>query len=85
MKISEKLTTLLKDKIMIKRIWMTILGVTICGISVGFFGYANFGVDPYQVLVHGLFYSFIEPLITVFNESVAQPMLYGKRVKSESK
>ena len=57
-----KLLDKLKDKTMIKRILMTILGVSICGVSVGFFSYANFGVDPYQVLVHGLFYSFMEPL-----------------------
>lgn len=38
----------------VKRILMTVLGVSICGISVGFFSYSNMGLDPFQVLAHGL-------------------------------
>lgn len=38
----------------VKRILMTVLGVSICGISVGFFSYADLGMDPFQVFVHGL-------------------------------
>lgn len=37
-----------------KRILMSILGVTVCGISVGIFKYASFGVDPFQSLMGGL-------------------------------
>ena len=38
----------------VKRILMTVLGVSICGISVGFFSYSDLGMDPFQVFVHGL-------------------------------
>lgn len=37
-----------------KRILMSILGVVICGISVGFFKRATFGVDPFQSFMSGL-------------------------------
>lgn len=37
-----------------KRIFMSIFGVLVCGISVGFFKRAAFGVDPFQTLMGGL-------------------------------
>ena len=37
-----------------KRILMSVLGVVICGISVGFFKRATFGVDPFQSFMSGL-------------------------------
>lgn len=37
-----------------KRILMSVLGVLICGISVGLFKRAAFGVDPFQSLMSGL-------------------------------
>jgi uncharacterized membrane protein YczE len=37
-----------------KRILMSVLGVVICGISVGFFKRATFGVDPFQTFMSGL-------------------------------
>lgn len=37
-----------------KRILMSVIGVTVCGISVGFFKRATFGVDPFQSLMSGL-------------------------------
>jgi uncharacterized membrane protein YczE len=37
-----------------KRILMSVFGVVICGISVGFFKRATFGVDPFQTLMSGL-------------------------------
>lgn len=37
-----------------KRILMSVLGVVVCGISVGFFKRATFGVDPFQSLMSGL-------------------------------
>ena len=37
-----------------KRILMSILGVVICGMSVGMFKHAAFGVDPFQALMSGL-------------------------------
>jgi len=40
--------------IKIKRIIMSVLGVVFCGISVGFFKFAAFGVDPFQSLMSGI-------------------------------
>lgn len=37
-----------------KRIVMSVLGVVICGLSVGMFKHAAFGVDPFQALMSGL-------------------------------
>ena len=37
-----------------RRILMSVLGVVICGISVGFFKRAELGVDPFQSLMSGL-------------------------------
>ena len=37
-----------------KRILMSVLGVTGCGISVGFFKRAAFGVDPFQAFMSGI-------------------------------
>lgn len=37
-----------------KRILMSVFGVVVCGISVGFFKRAAFGVDPFQSLMSGL-------------------------------
>lgn len=36
------------------RIWMSTLGVAICGVSVGMFRTAALGVDPFQSLMSGL-------------------------------
>lgn len=40
--------------ILTKRILMSVLGVVICGISVGMFKHAFLGVDPFQALMSGL-------------------------------
>ncbi len=37
-----------------RRILMSIAGVTLCGVSVGFFRHASLGVDPFQSLMSGL-------------------------------
>lgn len=37
-----------------KRIWMSMLGVMICAVSVGFFKLAAFGVDPFQSFMSGM-------------------------------
>ena len=37
-----------------KRILVSVLGVVICGLSVGMFKHAAFGVDPFQALMSGL-------------------------------
>ena len=37
-----------------KRVLMSAIGVVVCGISVGFFKRAAYGVDPYQSLMSGL-------------------------------
>ena len=39
---------------MVKRIIMSVLGVVICGISVGMFKFAALGIDPFQSLMSGL-------------------------------
>jgi uncharacterized membrane protein YczE len=39
-----------------RRILMTLGGVSICGFSVGMFNFSNFGMDPFQVLAHGIGY-----------------------------
>ena len=42
------------DRQMGKRIFMSALGVVICGLSVGMFKHAALGVDPFQSLMSGL-------------------------------
>lgn len=37
-----------------KRIIMTVFGVLVCGFSVGMFSFSHMGVDPFQVLAHGI-------------------------------
>ena len=39
---------------LVKRIIMSVLGVVICGISVGMFKFAALGIDPFQSLMSGL-------------------------------
>ena len=39
-----------------RRILMTLGGVSVCGFSVGMFNFSNFGMDPFQVLAHGISY-----------------------------
>jgi len=41
-------------KEMTKRVLMTIGGVSVSGFSVGMFDYSDFGMDPFQVLSHGI-------------------------------
>ena len=50
----EKLKSFFKKDHMVKRILMSIFGVLICGVAVGFFKRAMFGVDPFQSLMSGL-------------------------------
>ena len=38
----------------LRRIMMTVFGVLTAGFSVGMFNFASFGMDPFQVLVHGI-------------------------------
>ena len=59
-----------------RRISMTVAGVTASGVAVGFFNYSAFGMDPFQVLAHGLwnltpmgygtFYTIFSLLLFVF-------------------
>ncbi len=59
-----------------KRIAMTVCGVLIAGFSVGMFNFSAFGMDPFQVLAHGLaghipirfgtFYMLLNLLMLVF-------------------
>ena len=37
-----------------KRILMTVVGVSLSGFSVGMFNLSDFGMDPFQVLAHGI-------------------------------
>ena len=41
------------DSQLTKRILMTVIGVSICGLSVGLFSYSDLGLDPFQVFAHG--------------------------------
>ncbi len=41
-------------KLLIRRILMSVIGVLICGVSVGFFKRSEYGVDPFQSLMSGL-------------------------------
>ena len=50
----EKLKSFFNKDHMVKRILMSIFGVLICGVAVGFFKRAMFGVDPFQSLMSGL-------------------------------
>lgn len=50
----EKLKSLFKKDHMVKRILMSVFGVLVSGIAVGFFKRAMFGVDPFQSLMAGL-------------------------------
>ncbi len=43
-----------KNKILARRIGMSLCGVIICAVAVGFFKMAAFGVDPFQSLMSGL-------------------------------
>ena len=45
---------ILTDKKMLRRIWMTVFGVCICGISVGLFSLSALGMDPFQIFAHGV-------------------------------
>lgn len=45
----------MKERFSIKRMGMTLFGVVLCAISVGFFKNSNFGVDPFQSFAMGLF------------------------------
>lgn len=44
----------MKDRLFVNRAIMCLVGVAICGIAVGFFNTAVFGVDPFQCLAQGL-------------------------------
>ena len=46
--------TIIKDSLLGRRILMSVLGVVICGFSVGMFKFAALGVDPFQTLMSGL-------------------------------
>lgn len=37
-----------------RRIIMTVIGVLVVGFSIGIFNYSAFGMDPFQVFVHGV-------------------------------
>ena len=50
----EKTAAMEKDKKLGRRILMSVLGVLVCGMSVGLFKRAMLGVDPYQSLMAGL-------------------------------
>lgn len=41
-----------------RRILMTVFGVLIAGVSVGMFNFSAFGMDPFQVLAHGIWMQF---------------------------
>ncbi|MDO5540064.1 MAG: hypothetical protein Q4F83_08290 [Eubacteriales bacterium] len=60
-----------------KRVGMTVFGIIVCGICVGFFKAAAFGVDPYQTLMSGL--DAVIPLSfgTVYSLATAAMLLFA--------
>lgn len=46
-----------------RRILMTVFGVTICGFSVGMFNFSAYGMDPFMVFAHGVWYTIPEGLM----------------------
>ena len=53
-KIAASARAFASDKKNIRRTLMTVFGVFVCAISVGFFDKSGFGMDPFQVFAHGL-------------------------------
>jgi uncharacterized membrane protein YczE len=59
-----------------RRILMTVIGVLVAGFSVGMFNFSAFGMDPFQVLAHGIwmhlplgfgtFYAILNLIMLVF-------------------
>ena len=47
---------LLSDRHYKRRVWMTVVGILTSGVSVGMFNFSAFGMDPFQVFAHGIFY-----------------------------
>ena len=60
-----------------KRILMSVLGVLICGISVGIFKHAALGVDPFQSLMSGLNAVFPISFGTLYLIANALLLLFG--------
>jgi uncharacterized membrane protein YczE len=54
MNIKESLRGLVDRPRMKRRVWMTAVGVLLCGVVVGIFKTAAYGVDPFQALCAGL-------------------------------
>ena len=54
MSVQKKMEKNKKDAMLGRRILMSVLGVAICGFSVGMFKFAALGVDPFQTMMSGL-------------------------------
>jgi len=52
--VTAKVKAFFADKKNVRRVGMTLFGVFICAISVGFFNNSLFGADPFQCLANGL-------------------------------
>ena len=52
--IKRKIAAFFADKKNVRRVGMTLFGVFICAISVGFFNNSLFGADPFQCFANGL-------------------------------
>lgn len=52
--IKNKIAAFFADKKNVRRVGMTLFGVFICAISVGFFNNSLFGADPFQCFANGL-------------------------------
>lgn len=48
-----RVSSYLKQPGILRRLLMAVLGVLVCGLSVGLFSYSDFGMDPFQVMAHG--------------------------------
>lgn len=52
--VRKKVAAFLADKKNVRRIGMTVFGVFVCAVSVGFFNNSLFGADPFQCFANGL-------------------------------
>lgn len=62
-----------ESKQFMKRVGMTVVGVLVCGVSVGFFKCSMFGLGTFINLF------LLGYVIDYFNRTLAQPFLYGKK------
>ena len=66
-----------------KRIGMAFIGIILTAVSVGIFRYADFGVDPYCVLLTGLAKIFHTSFTMAANVTCALLLLFAWKMKKK--